>query len=165
MNDEAPPPYGLTEEHEDKCRRCGTSCHPAIPVNGVPVVVPGLACRFLAQRPDGRFHCTVYRRRFEVAPWCQTVDDALAEGFLAHDCPYAAGRSGYRGKVWLRPRLFEQVLPTLRAHVADVGVPYMVDPEAARRFLEGDGTRWTYEWDEEGERFRFRRRDVPDERG
>ena len=148
-------PYGLSAEHEAKCRRCGASCHTAIPVNDIPVVVPGLTCRYLAERPGGGFQCAVYARRFEVAPWCKTTDEALAEGFLAHDCPYTEGRAGYKGKVWLRPRLFESIVPVLREHVASVGVPYMVDPEAARRFLEGDGSRWTYEWDEKGERFRF----------
>lgn len=151
-------PYGLSPAHEATCRRCGTSCHPAIPVNGIPVVVPELSCRFLARGEGGHFHCTVYARRFEVAPWCRTVDESLAHGLLAHDCPYAAGIPNYKGKVRLKPRLLDSILPVLRAHVAEAGVPDMVDPEAARRFLEGDGSRWTYEWDDEGERFRFRRR-------
>lgn len=151
---------GLSVEHEARCRRCGVSCHPAIPVNGVPVVVPGLACRFLAKGIDGRFRCTVYARRFDVAPWCQTAEQALRQGFLAHDCPYAARLPLYRGKHVLSPAQLRRLAPVLRQHVAEVGVPYAVAPEAAIRFLEQDGSRWEARWVEEEARYRFRRRET-----
>lgn len=68
------------QEHEALCRRCGMSCHFAVPVNGLAVVLDELRCRFLGRDGEGRYGCTVYERRFEVAPWCQTVESALAGG-------------------------------------------------------------------------------------
>ena len=44
--------------HEDKCRRCGASCHIAIPVRDRHIVVPGVHCRFLSEGSDGKFGCT-----------------------------------------------------------------------------------------------------------
>lgn len=143
------------EEHEALCRRCGMSCHFAVPVNGLAVVVDELHCRFLAREAGGTYRCTVYERRFEVAPWCQTVDSALAGGFLAQDCPYARGVPGYRGKVRLRLPLLSQVLPAIRAEVARVGAPIGCDPEDAVRLLMQDGGRWTYRVSEDGTRYLF----------
>lgn len=131
---------GLTEEqHEALCRRCGQSCHFAIPVNGLAVVVDDLCCRFLAKDAEGRFACTVYEERFARAPWCHTAEDALAGGLLAQDCPYARGVRGYRGKTRLHPRLWKQVEPAVRAEVLARGVPAGASEEGLLRFLERTG--------------------------
>ena len=128
-----------TAEHEALCRRCGQSCHFAVPVNGLPVVVDDLHCRFLAREPDGTFTCTVYAERFERAPWCQTVDQALAGGFLARDCPYARGVSGVRGKTRLSPRLMRAAEPAIRAHLLEYGAPFGASEAGIQRFMARTG--------------------------
>ena len=132
--------------HEALCRRCGMSCHFAVPVNGLAVVIDALHCKFLGRSTEtaagasgGGYYCTVYERRFEVAPWCHTAEGALAAGFLAQDCPYARGTPGYRGKVRLSPSLLRKVLPAVRAEVARVGIPSGADPDDAVRFLAARG--------------------------
>lgn len=146
--------------HEARCRRCGTSCHAALPINGLPVVVPGLHCKHLAS--DGaRFRCTVYERRLEVAPWCHTSDEALTAGLLAQDCPYTTGVPGYRGKVWLHARLLRSVMPAVRRELAEKGAPAWVAVEGCLRVLEGGGGRWEASVDEAAGRLWFRRVDAP----
>lgn len=146
------------EEHESLCRRCGMSCHFAVPVNGLPVVIDALRCKFLGRDGEGRFACTVYDRRFELAPWCHTAEDALAQGLLAKDCPYARGIPGYRGKVRLSPQLLKQVLPALRAEVARAGVPIGADPDAAAALLAEGGGSWSYTPSPDGTRYLFTRK-------
>ncbi|HEX2569642.1 MAG TPA: hypothetical protein VH877_08790 [Polyangia bacterium] len=149
------------DEHEALCRRCGVSCLFAVPVNGLAVVVDELRCKFLARAADGTYGCTVYERRFELAPWCHTAERAVAGGFVAQDCPYARGVPGYRGKVRLSPRLLSQVLPGLRAEVVRVGVPAGADPEAALRFVAAGGGDWRYTLSADGSRYLFERMDAP----
>jgi hypothetical protein len=147
------------EKHEALCRRCGMSCFFAVPVNGLPVVIDELHCKFLGREADGRYGCTVYERRYTVAPWCHSAQEALQRGLLAQDCPYvrAAGVSGYRGKVRLHGALLQKVLPQVRAEVRRAGVPIGADPEAALRFLgePEEGGRLRYRTSEDGTRYLF----------
>jgi len=126
-------------EHEALCRRCGISCHFAIPVNGLPVIVEDLHCRFLEWDTDDRMRCGVYEERFEKAPWCHTVEESLEAGLLAQDCPYAQGKPGYRGKTRLHPRIWEKVAPHVRADIVAHGMPAGASIEGVRRFLERTG--------------------------
>jgi hypothetical protein len=143
------------DQHEELCRRCGISCHFALPVNGLAVVVDALRCKFLGRADDGRYHCTVYAERFARAPWCHTAEAALAEGFLAQDCPYARGTPGYRGKVRLSPSLLRQVLPAVRAEVARAGAPIGADPDVVAAFLAEAGGAYSYSVSEDGSRYQF----------
>lgn len=144
------------DEHEALCRRCGMSCHFAVPVNGLAVVIDALRCRFLGRDDAGRYACTVYEQRFARAPWCHTADSALGEGFLAQDCPYARGVSGYRGKVRLSPALLRKVLPAIRAEVARAGAPIGADVDAVVAFLGEEGeTAWGYTVSADGSRYLF----------
>ncbi len=142
-------------EHEALCRRCGMSCHFAVPVNGLAVVIDALRCKFLQRDDAGRFVCSVYERRFAAAPWCHTAHDALAGGFLAQDCPYARGVAGYRGKVRLSPALLRQVLPAIRAEVARAGAPIGADPDAVAAFLGDGAAPWRYQPSADGTRYQF----------
>ncbi|MBL8632209.1 MAG: hypothetical protein JNM40_03230 [Myxococcales bacterium] len=144
-------------EHEALCRRCGMSCHFAIPVNGLAVVIDALRCKFLAQAEGepGRYHCTVYASRHSVAPWCHSAESALAAGFLAQDCPYARGHKGYRGKVRLSHSLLRQVLPAIITEILRVGIPIGADPDRVRRFLFDAGTDCTYTVSADGSRYLF----------
>lgn len=144
-------------EHEALCRRCGMSCHFAIPVNGLAVVIDALRCKFLveAEGEPGRYHCTVYASRHSVAPWCHSAESALAAGFLAQDCPYARGHKGYRGKVRLSHSLLRQVLPAIITEILRVGIPIGADPDRVRRFLFDAGTDCTYTVSADGSRYLF----------
>jgi len=136
------------DEHESMCRRCGVSCHLAIPVNGVPVVVPGLHCGFLDEVVPGRWACRVYAERFERAPWCHHADLALREGLLAHDCPYAAGTPGVRGKVRLPESTIALLWPILAAEIRRAGVPYFVSqPALLAEFQRREGRTFRLEPD------------------
>ena len=127
------------DAHEALCRRCGMSCHFAVPVNGLAVVIDELHCRFLVPGEGGTFHCSVYADRFEKAPWCATVDQALESGLLAQDCPYTRGVSGYRGKTRLHRRLLDKVTPAIRTEILENGVPIGVSRAGLLRFLERTG--------------------------
>ncbi|GEM_PF-2010406 len=118
-------------DHEAKCRRCGISCHLALPVGGstAMMVVPELHCRFLARMDDG-WGCTVYDERFERAPWCHHADDAAPIGLLARDCPHVVEAGIKRGKVVLREPLLSQYWPRMMAAIAQLGVPIHIDRDA-----------------------------------
>lgn len=132
--------------HEALCTRCGTSCHYGVPVNGLPVVVDDLHCRYLARQDDGRFGCTVYERRFEVAPWCATVEQGLRDGLLGQSCGYVrAARAQspdgmpYKGKTRLHPRLEAKVLPAIREELLTNGAPVGISAEGLKRFMDRTG--------------------------
>ncbi|MFO0621085.1 MAG: hypothetical protein U0745_06795 [Polyangia bacterium] len=144
-------------DHEALCRRCGISCHFAIPVNGLAVVIDALRCKFLSQieGEPGRYHCSVYASRYSVAPWCHSAESALHAGFLAQDCPYARGHKGYRGKVRLSASLQRQVLPAIRSEIVRVGIPIGADPDRVRLFLSESGTDFAYTVSADGSRYLF----------
>ena len=148
-------------EHEALCRRCGMSCHFAVPVNGLAVVIDALRCKFLGRAEDGRYHCTVYEDRFERAPWCHSAQSALSEGFLAQDCPYARGTAGYRGKVRLSASLQKMVLPAIRAELLRVGAPIGVDPKLVAHFLSEAGGTYRFVQSPDGSRYLFSRDAQP----
>ncbi len=127
------------EAHESLCRRCGMSCHFAVPVNGLPVVVDDLHCKYLGKDDQGLFGCTIYDERLLRAPWCATVEESLEDGLLAQDCLYTKFAPGYKGKTRLHRRLMEKALPHIRAHILAEGVPYGVSEEGLRAFLERTG--------------------------
>lgn len=110
-------------DDEDLCRRCGVSCHLAIPVNGLPIAVPGLHCQFLVESQRGQFACSVYAERFIRAPWCMTADAAASQGFLARDCPYALRADARSGKVRPGPRALAPLMPAILAEIRRAGVP------------------------------------------
>ena len=149
------------DAHEAKCRRCGVSCHFAVPINGLPVVVDDIHCRYLEGTGHGTFHCTVYEERFEYAPWCHTVDESLKQGLLAQDCLYTDGVPGYRGKTRLSTRLEQRILPHVRSELMAHGVPVGVSTEGVQRFLQRTGGGdWAFELSEDGTRLRIRPADC-----
>ncbi len=131
------------QQHEARCRRCGVSCHLAIPVNGTPVTIPGLRCQFL-ERDGASWQCTVYADRFTRAPWCHHADVAGAQGFLAIDCPYVVAAGYKRGKVTVTPSSYDRIWPALLAELQLRGVPHWIHREALRLELTArEGGRWT----------------------
>ena len=53
-------------EWEEKCKRCGLCCHDK-ELLADALVIYDTACKYLD--PETKL-CTVYDKRFEVAPWC-----------------------------------------------------------------------------------------------
>lgn len=127
------------QDWESQCTRCGASCHFAVVVNGLPVVVDDLHCKFLEFDPDGRTRCSVYSERFERAPWCQHASEAVEQGLLAQGCAYTQKRAGYRGKTRLHRRLMDRARPTILAHILEVGVPIGASVDGLRRYLRREG--------------------------
>lgn len=128
----------------------------AIEVGTRKIILEEIHCRYLGRSAeDGKYFCTVYEKRFEVAPWCHTAAAAAETGHLAHDCPYAAGIPGFDGKHWATPELKAKLLPIVRQKLIDEGLQLSESPESALRVLTAGGERWTYS--EEHDRFVFRR--------
>jgi uncharacterized cysteine cluster protein YcgN (CxxCxxCC family) len=112
------------------CRRCGMSCHTPVWLGDEQVIIPELHCRYLTSGG-----CSVYERRFEVAPWCKPVPEAIEIGALASDCPYTAGIAGYKGKRWAKDWEREAILPLLREALMRDGLSPEDDPVSASRLL------------------------------
>lgn len=137
-----PHQQGATDAaHEDKCRRCGNSCHVAVPIGERAIVVPGLHCRYLVEDAPGRFGCSVYAERFAKAPWCHHADVAGPLGYLGHDCPY--GTPG-RGKERVSDAEFRQLWPHIWRILRSWGVPNFVDHD---QFLAAMHARTGREWE------------------
>ncbi len=152
----APGQSGRSDElHENKCRRCGVSCHVAVPLLGRTIVVPGLHCQFLQQQPDGKFDCSVYADRFTRAPWCHHADLAAPLGYLADDCPY--GVQPGLGKTLLPQAQFDRVWPRLLRTLLQWGVPSLVAQAPLLAELQRrEGGSWALEpWPGDPERFKI----------
>jgi hypothetical protein len=146
------------EQHEALCRRCGQSCHFAIEVNGRKTIVDDLHCRFLERHEDGKFSCSVYERRFEVAPWCHTVDEALKDGLLANDCPYARNALGFQGKRRVGPESRLQTERAIREQILVYGVPPGISHDGLARFLDRTGDEeFFFELSPDGSRLMIRK--------
>ncbi len=143
--------------HEQLCRRCGVSCHVALPVRERYVVVPGLHCKFLEEQENNTFGCRVYADRFEQAPWCHHAEIAGPLGYLAQDCPY--GTPAGLGKVRVSEEEFAELWPELLGKIRFWGVPTYIDgarllAEVVRR----SGGSWRLEpWPGDSERLRLMR--------
>jgi hypothetical protein len=147
---------GRTDDvHEDRCRRCGTSCHIAIPVRERHVVVPGVHCKFLSEGEDGKFGCTVYADRFTQAPWCHHADVAGPLGYLADDCPY--GVPAGTGKVRLSEVEFARNWPEILRKLRFWGVPvYVHEASLLAAVSRREGGQWCLEpWPGDDERLRL----------
>jgi uncharacterized cysteine cluster protein YcgN (CxxCxxCC family) len=143
------------DEHEALCRRCGVSCHMALEVGAEKYVIEEIHCRFLGRGDDGRYACTVYEKRFEVAPWCHTAEDALKTGNLAFDCPYTRHIPGYKGKIWASSEVRGKLIPIVRKKLIADGLPLSGNPDSALKILTSGGENWTYT--EQAGCFRFHR--------
>lgn len=136
-------PGRADDAHEGQCRRCGISCHLAVPLDDRPIMVPGLHCRYLRAEPDGRFNCSVYADRFRLAPWCHHADLAAPMGFLADDCPYALSRGISGGKIRLSEAELVDAWPQLLERIRSWGVPVLIDRVALlREVSRREGGAW-----------------------
>jgi uncharacterized cysteine cluster protein YcgN (CxxCxxCC family) len=144
------------EDAESLCRRCGVSCHMSLEVGEDKYVIEEIHCRFLGKGGDGHFTCTVYEKRFEVAPWCHTAAHAAKSGNLANDCLYAAHIPGYKGKQWAPAEIRGKLIPLVRRKLISEGLPLAASPESAMKVLTAGGEAWSYT--EQAGRFTFHRK-------
>lgn len=108
---------------ESLCRRCGVSCHFAVRVGALNVVLDTLRCRYLGRDEHG-YHCREYERRFELAPWCHRADEAARLGLLAMDCLYRQAPDASRtGKTRIHPRLEPRAQQAAWATIVAEGAP------------------------------------------
>lgn len=143
-----------TATDEATCRRCGASCHVAVPAGPIgAVVVPGLHCQFLAADGD-RFTCTVYADRYARAPWCHSAAEAQPQGYLATDCPYGPNADG---KLVLPEDQFVTQWPAILRNLRAWGVPVYVHQQALLQQVEKRTRRkWTLQpWPGDPERLRL----------
>lgn len=129
----------------------------AIEVGDSKIILEEIHCRFLGKAGDGRYACTVYEKRFEVAPWCHTAEDAAKTGNLSQDCLYASGIPGYNGKHWATPLWRKRLLPIVRKKLIQEGLTLHASPDSALKVLTSEGEDWSFI--EEADRFVFRRID------
>ena len=101
-------------EAEAKCERCGISCHGSVGLMGRNVVIEGLHCIYL-KHTRGKWRCSVYKKRFEKAPWCLHTSEALPGGALRADCPYGENP---HGKVRLSEAEYAKLWPVLSGILA-----------------------------------------------
>ena len=73
-------------------------CHEKIRF-GDQVVITDIPCEFL---DTGTNLCAVYPERYARQPRCSSAADSAEANGLPGDCPYVAGRAGYRAPHLLR---------------------------------------------------------------
>ena len=122
---------------EGVCVHCAACCYAHVPVDGRPVLIRSLRCKFLAVDHDGKSRCTVYADRREKAPWCQNLEKAIAQEIFPQECPYVQGHGGYRGPQLLDEASYREVLERLRADWRDRPREPWADPEEWQAFLDG----------------------------
>ncbi len=128
------PPDRDAVDQESLCRRCGVSCHVAIPLGRRALVVPGLHCCHLAPDGEKRFACRVYADRYKVAPWCHSAAEAAPAGYLAVDCPH--GVHPGHGKTQLNEADLQRAWPELLERMLQWGLPVYIDHDALLREVE-----------------------------
>jgi hypothetical protein len=127
---------------EEVCTRCGDCCtfafRMATPMGERRYLVPGLPCRFLETRSDGRTHCTVYDRRPEAAPWCgKDLAGQLTRGVASPRCGYTADQPWFLAS----EPIAEEMLRALAGSILEQleATEHTLDPDALRRFRD----RWS----------------------
>ena len=76
----------------------GLCCYESVFVKGVQIVVDH-HCEFF---DDEARKCTVFKERFERAPWCLTVEEMKKLGTLPRKCPYVQFDQAYQARTDLR---------------------------------------------------------------
>lgn len=95
----------------DLCQRCGVSCHAAVPLGERLLVVENLHCIFFEWDKQGKGNCTVYRDRFERAPWCMLASAAAPLSFLRKGCAYT--KPGSKGRERLHVSDYDAMWPQI----------------------------------------------------
>jgi hypothetical protein len=140
-------PEETPEIIEDKCRRCGVSCHATVDLNDEFIVIEGLHCKYLTREDSGVWTCSTYETRLTDVPWCQDRHDGRLTGAFAMDCPYVEGAEGYRGKRRLSAQEYVERWPELMDLIRSIAWNDEVNLEGFAKQLEQTypGYRWYFE--------------------
>jgi uncharacterized cysteine cluster protein YcgN (CxxCxxCC family) len=90
----------MTDNHEDKCLRCGRCCYKKVMLNGVAYFT-NVPCRHLDTEKKT---CRKYDVRYKIPDGCIPWEQAIKIAALPQDCPYVQGIKDYQG-----PKPFEQL--------------------------------------------------------
>ena len=86
----------------DLCLKCGACCSVKLRLDGEVVTTPFM-CPHLAEVTR---LCTIFERRFELNPFCITVEQGIELGIYAGTCPYVRDVPDY---VTPRPATPEEI--------------------------------------------------------
>lgn len=123
---------------EDHCTNCGACCRPSAKVvrkgyRDVSIFAKDLYCKHMSF-VDGKSNCSIYKSRFESAPWCADLKTMIIKGVAPQDCPYVSTLDGYRSAVDLDGQSYSQFLPLLKSAIGS-GDHRPFSEESLEKFL------------------------------
>lgn len=79
------------------CNQCGQCCHVGVSLGKTKITLRKVVCKHLRATSDNKTQCSVYPKRFKVAPWCLSVGEAVEQERLPKSCPYVKDLPDYEG--------------------------------------------------------------------
>ena len=123
--------------HNEKiCNRCGICCHPSFQIGIRKIIIEQIHCKFLKKEQNGKTYCSVYDSRFDKAPWCLTLKQAIRQQMLAHNCPYVKNINGFNGKFTLSSKILKNYYPEIEKHILKYGIPSWCSIADAVKFFK-----------------------------
>ena len=106
---------------EEHCTNCGGCCRPSVKVvrkgyRDVNIFTNDLYCKFMTF-DDGKSNCSIYKSRFDKAPWCADLKTMIIKGVAPQDCPYVNTLDGYKSAIELESPSYGQFLPLLKSAI------------------------------------------------
>ena len=104
---------------EEYCTDCGACCRPSVLIAEggklkLRVLLKDVYCKFMKVK-GGKSRCSVYKDRFNKAPWCANLKEMIQQGIAPHDCPYITELEGYIPSVDLDDTDYKEILPFLKS--------------------------------------------------
>lgn len=126
------------KEIEDLCN-CGkaTCCKASVNLPGKgDVLVRGLKCKYLMKK-SGNQMCSVYEKRFDIAPWCLPLMKGFEHNVYPSDgsCGYVLSKS-YKGKQILSDQEYSKVEPQIIRSFLKKGQPDWCSDEDWLSFIK-----------------------------
>ncbi len=122
---------------ESLCSHCGACCYAKVEVDGAPVVIKSLRCKYLAFDDAGQSRCTVYGDRRRKAPWCKSLELGIEARIFPQECPYVATLGDYTGPRALDAAAYREAESKVRAKLRGKPPEAWADPAAWAAFLSG----------------------------
>ncbi len=122
---------------ERACVHCSACCVARVRVGDTTVFLRSLRCKYLQADAAGESRCAVYDQRFEKAPWCMGIEEAITKAVFPNGCPYVEGLSGYQGPELLPDAAYAVVVDEFRNHHRGEQPPAWADPSAWNEFVNG----------------------------
>jgi len=84
---------------------------------------------------DGKSKCSVYKDRFNKAPWCANLKEMIVQGIAPGDCPYITELEGYKPSIDLNDTEYKDLLPFLKLGLKS-GDTSPIDKKDLDKFLD-----------------------------